>query len=126
MKVTKLEFEGETYHLFYNTEAWLTLQEEFGNEIGKAINPTTKTGRDALCRAVEMLSEQGELTRRHYGYDAGPMLKADELKLLMRPWQVFNIYETALQALAAGYNREIEEESKEVDIVLQQLQKKTK
>lgn len=125
MKVTTLKILGGTYHLFYNSEAMLTLQDEFGSEIVTAFNPTTKDGKKALCRAVEVMAEQGELARRYMGYDQGKFITADTVGLFLTPAITKDIYDTVIRAMLIGVGREVEDKGKEVDLVLQELEKKT-
>ena len=128
MKVTKLDFLGHTYHLFYNSEAMLTLQEKFGQgaELVNAINPTTKDGKRILCEAVMVMAEQGELARRYYGYDHSEIPTVEQFQLFSTPRNVFELFGAAVRAITAGYGHEIEaDDGQEIDLVLQELEKKT-
>jgi len=128
MKVSKLEFMGETYHLFYNSEAMLTLDEKFGKgaKIALAINPSTKEGKQALCDAVSIMAEQGELARRFLGYDKGNLPDAEKLNLFLTPKSAIALFDASVRAIQLGFGQEIkEDENKEVDLVLQELEKKT-
>lgn len=84
-----------------------------------------KASTEILFKAVQILSEQGELTRRRLGYDKGTFLTVNDLWLMTQKLDILNLKFATYQAVTLGYGRESEDDDKEIDLVLQELEKKT-
>lgn len=122
MKKKKFEFKDKTYYLLYNGNAMFKLNEIKGE---KDLMQSLANDFDFICKAAEVLSEQGELMRRYEGFDNGEILKADELELLISPLEIAELRNVICNAILSGIGREINEEE-EVDLSLAKAQKKTK
>lgn len=126
MKVEKITVGGRDYYLAFNGSAKFALDELCG---GKSIvgltQPDTKEANNLLFQAVSILAEQGELVRRYYGYDKDEMLEAESLPLLLTPMDMLTLKTALYCAVSRGYGREIQDTGGEVDLVLQEIQKKT-
>jgi hypothetical protein len=126
MKAEKITVGGRDYYLAFNGSAKFSLDELCGEKsIVELTQPNTKEAQDFLFRAVSILAEQGELVRRRYGYDKGEMLQAEDLPLLLTPVEILELKTALYHAVARGYGREVQDDAKEVDLVLQELEKKT-
>jgi len=126
MKGYKYELNGKEYTLCYTGEAFFDIDNLVGDMgFADAFNPDTKEGFNMLCKAAAILSEQGELVRRYYGYDPGEALDAEELRLTLSPTDKVELYKAVLGAIILGCKREIEDKSKEISLTrLAQLKKK--
>ncbi|MBD5356512.1 MAG: hypothetical protein HDR88_06100 [Bacteroides sp.] len=106
------------------------LDEQFGSVQGlvDAIQSSGRDGVSAACRAAAILAEQGELARRSLGYDAEPIVSADEIMASMSPSDVIALKLAIPAAISLGYGREVKPENDEVDLGLAELnaQKKTR
>ena len=82
MKTIEFEFNGHKYYLCFNSAAMFDCFDKFGGEdITAAIGGTTAQSFINLCWVLQKMSEQGELLRRYFGYDAGETIDANELAL---------------------------------------------
>ena len=124
MKAVKITLAGRTQYLAYTGEAMFQLQEKFGTaaELLGAIGKNTRDGLSVACEAAAILAEQGELARRHLGYDKGPIIVAT-----ITPSEIAALKLAIPAAMELGYGREVVEENDEIDIGLAELnaQKKT-
>ena len=122
MKAVKITLAGRTQYLAYTGEAMFQLQEKFGTaaELLGAIGKNTRDGLSVACEAAAILTEQGELARRHLGYDKGPIIEAATIRATITPSEI-------AAAMELGYGREVVEENDEIDLGLAELnaQKKT-
>ena len=116
-KILKLSNASE-YCLFFNIAAMLELQSEYGEDWTAAI-----AKYDALFRAAEILSRQGELYRRRSGEEPSEMLTAAAIKESCSPADIPLIKSAVMEAVLIGFGREIADES-ETDIGLASLNKK--
>lgn len=116
--MTEIEFKNKKYYLFYNGAAMYALQDidNVFEALGKDF--------DVFCRVLSVLSQQGELMRRHEGYDSGEVLNSDELKITMLPYEVVELRSAAINAVISGLKREVEDEKKERDLSLEKFKKK--
>ena len=87
MKAVKITLAGRTQYLAYTGEAMFQLQEKFGTaaELLGAIGKNTRDGLSVACEAAAILAEQGELARRHLGYDKGPIIEAATIRATITP-----------------------------------------
>ena len=125
MKAVKIDLAGESYYLIFNGAAMFAIEEEFGGA-SKMLDGLgdTSDGYDKLCRAVAILAEQGELTRRYMGYEAGEVLTADTVKTMATPLDVVELKQATVKAVMLGYGRDITDDKAEVDLGLVELQQK--
>lgn len=114
--------------MVFTATAMFEAEEVFGgsNEMLSAISAGGKKGFDALCKAVGILAEQGELVRRHLGYEPRPMVAEEDVRAAALPSDVGDLTERVINAVALGYKRDVENHE-DVDLGLIELeQKKTK
>lgn len=130
MKAVKLTLAGREQHLAFTVEAMFQLEELFGGtkELIDAVTANSREGFQAACRAAAILAEQGELARRHMGYDPTPLLNADDIAATTPPSELHALKLAVTAAIALGFGREIVPEDGEVDLGLAELneQKKTR
>ena len=126
MKAVRITLAGRTQYLAYTGEAMFQLQEKFGTaaELLGAIGKNTRDGLSVACEAAAILAEQGELARRHLGYDKGPIIEAATIRATITPSEIAALKPAAMEL---GYGREVVEENDEIDLGLAELnaQKKT-
>lgn len=129
MKAVKLALAGRERHLALTVEAMFQLEEAFGGtgEMLDAIMKNDREGFQAACRAAAVLAEQGELARRHMGYEPEPLLSAEAIAATMTPEEIPALKLAVSSAVSLGFGREIEPDNDEVDLGLAELreQKKT-
>lgn len=112
------------YRFTYNAMAFFNAQERYPDGLAQEVFKEGKEGLDALCWALEELSTQGDLVRRSLGYDKGEILTAEMARAQLKANDVPKAKLLVLDALKRGMG-EVDEED-EVDLVLMELQKKTK
>ena len=73
------------------------------------------------------MAEQGELARRHLGYDKGPIIEAATIRATITPSEIAALKLAIPAAMELGYGREVVEENDKIDLGLAELnaQKKT-
>lgn len=126
MKAEKINLCGQDYYLCMNAAAMFELDELRGEQtIVDITQADDKASTEILFKAVQILSEQGELTRRRLGYDKGTFLTVNDLWLMTQKLDILNLKFATYQAVTLGYGRESEDDDKEIDLVLQELEKKT-
>ena len=93
MKAVKITLAGRTQYLAYTGEAMFQLQEKFGTaaELLGAIGKNTRDGLSVACEAAAILAEQGELARRHLGYDKGPIIEAATIRATITPSEIASL-----------------------------------
>lgn len=130
MKAIKLTLAGRERYLAFTVEAMFQLEERFGGtqELIEAVSANSREGFLAACQAVAVLAEQGELARRHMGYDSAPMPSAEDIASTTAPSGIPELKMAVTSAIALGFGREIDPENDEVDLGLAELdgQKKTR
>lgn len=127
MKAVKINLAGAERYLAFTGEAMFAIKDEFGgaSELLSAMNADSREGYVATCKAAAILTEQGELARRHMGYTPADIVDADEIAATSSPSEYMTVKAAIPVAIALGYGREIKDEDEEVDLVLVELQKKT-
>ena len=129
MKAVKIDLAGRTRYLAFTVEAMFQIQEVFGGagDLIDALKDNTRDGFSTACEAAAILAQQGELVRRHFGYDPEPILDAGTIAATMAPSEIAALKVAIPAALTLGYGREIESDEDEVDLGLAELntQKKT-
>lgn len=127
MKTVKTVIGDKDFYLLYNAEAFFTLGDEFGDE--NIFDALAKTNRDGFAKTIKIaavLAEQGELARRYYGYDKSEIPTEDYIKFSTSVLDIPELKRDIQDAIILGLKQEIENPQKEVDLVLQELEKKTR
>jgi hypothetical protein len=107
-------------------EAMLDINDLSGEEsLLKLIQPDTRESKKILCQAVAILMEQAELARRHMGYDKGSFLSAEAIGAMASPVDIPMLKIAVADVILQGYGKSTKTPEREVDLVLQELQKKT-
>lgn len=113
----------------FTGEAMFLLQEKYGSAswLLDAIGKNDMDGLSAVCEVAAILAEQGELARRHLGYDKATMVSAEAIRATISPSEIADLKIAITAAMELGYGREVMEENDEVDLGLAELntQKKT-
>lgn len=129
MKAVKIALAGRVRYLAFTVDAMFALDERFGGtqELIDAVSSNSREGFQAACQAAAILAEQGELARRHMGYDCAPMPSAEEIAATTAPSGIAALKTAVASAVSLGFGREIDPDNDEVDIGLAELneQKKT-
>lgn len=128
MKTVKITLAGRECYLAFTGEAMFRIRDEYGGVSAalEAIKPDTREGLAAACKAAALLAEQGELARRHMGYDRGPIVDAEAIEATIQPGEIAALKTAIPAAFTLGFGREVKDENEEVDVVLLELnQKKT-
>lgn len=130
MRAVKIDLAGRTRYLAFTVEAMFQIQEVFGGpgELLDAIRENTREGFEAACKAAAILAEQGELARRHFGYDPEPITDAGTIAATTAPSEIAALKLSIPAAVSLGYGREVESGDSEIDLGLAELneQKKTR
>ena len=127
MKAINVKIGGQDCCLIYNGAAMFEIEDMLnGANLFESIRKMNRESCEILCKAVTILAEQGELTRRALGYDPEEIVTVEKVSLLASPMDL-NLYRRAvMDAVLLGYGREIENED-DVDLGLIELeQKKTR
>lgn len=125
MKAVKITLAGQDYYLTFNGAAMFAFEDAFdgGNGYFEKSSGAGREAFDATCKAVSILAEQGELARRALGYDKGPLLTEERALALATPLDAVMLRRAALEAILAGYGREVES-GEDVDVGLMELEQK--
>lgn len=128
MRTVEFEHNGQVWHLYLNGAVLCEIYDKYGAE-QSALDPIQGNGKDgfnAVCWYLTRLAAQGELLRRWQGHEKGPLPTEAAFRLTLSPLDVMRAKGAITRAVAAGFGREIEDENKEVDLGLLELdQKKT-
>lgn len=129
MKAIQITLAGRECYLAFTGAAMFELREQFGNttELLQAIQTDTKEALATAAKVAAILAEQGELARRHLGYDHGPIVTAEAIMATTPPSGIEALKLAIPAAITLGYGREVGPENGEVDLGLAELnaQKKT-
>lgn len=131
MKALKTKLGEKEIILALTAEAKFQIDELCGeSSIVDATKEDTKEALETTIKATAILVEQAELARRYMGYTPTEIPTEDEIRktvsLAMTAGDVRALKVDLYEAVLLGHNREIESKDKEVDLVLQELEKKTK
>ena len=127
MKLCKIDINGQTFRLCLNGAALFDIYDKFGTKgfVTDPIEGHTRKAFNATCWMFAKLAEQGELVRRWQGLDRGPIAPEQYFRVNLKPLEVSDAKKAIREAIALGFARE-EEEKRERDLFLEELQKKTK
>ena len=111
-----------------NTQAYKQAESELEDAANRQnfvslITQPTQEGFEALCWAVAELATQGELLRRHMGYEPRELLTAEKVRRELAPHQVTQAISFVMAAVIHGIH-EPSDADDEVDEVMEELQKK--
>ena len=75
MKAVKIKLADRECYLAFTGEAMFRIRDEYTStaELLDVIKADTQEGYHTACAVAALLAEQGELARRHFGYDPEPM-----------------------------------------------------
>ena len=124
MKFKKWTFDGKDYYLSYNVMAVHQIYDLGIEDLSAAISDRGAKAFEQVCRAAEIMIQQGELVRRYLGYDPGNVISAETLMLTLGLNHDFALRRTMMEAVLDGLRSETDERQ-EVDLGLLELQKKT-
>lgn len=120
-----MKIGGKEYGLRFSAEALFLAMEKYGSENPvEEIGKPGKEGFDALCWMAAELSRQHELYRRYQGETPEEYLTEQAARAEIMPRDLLRVRSEVVDAIFAGLYRE-EEQEKEVDLGLAELQKKT-
>lgn len=128
MKSIKITLAGRERYLTFTGEAMFRIRDEYKSttELLELMKKDTREGFMTACTAAAILAEQGELARRHFGYDPTPMIDAETIAQTITPSEIAALKLAIPAAFTLGYGREVAPENEEIDVVLLELnQKKT-
>lgn len=124
MRSTPFEFGGRTHYLSFTAEALFTVFDKFGmtdDILGTThVMEPTAEGWKNCCWLAALMAAQGELQRRHLGYDPQPMITMEELRTGFMAADSIELRKVVRAALEQGFEREYSSgnEPGEVDLVL--------
>lgn len=81
----------------------------------------TRESFSNACKAAAILAEQGELARRHMGYEPSPLPSAEDIAATTDPMGLPALKSAVISAVMLGFGREIDPENDEVDVGLAEL-----
>lgn len=118
---------GVKRHLCYSVSVMFDMADKYGN-IQKALEIIQEDGRnsfDAVQWFAVRMANEGELCRREAGFDHLPMVTEKDLSRHMPPIEFADLREAVVDAISAGYRREIDApENEEKDLGLEELNAK--
>lgn len=128
-RTVEIEINGVERTLHYSVEVMFEMTEKY-KSISEALKLMAGDGEKAFETlrwfAVKMAND-GELLRREEGHEKKPLLSEKELTLRIQPLEYGELKDAVVRAITLGYRRDMEEEDKEIDLGLQELnEKKTK
>lgn len=116
---------GEERPLNYSVEIMFKVNEKYGG-INKALSiiesDTPESVQAVRWFAAEMAND-GELCRREAGFEHKKMLAIDDISMRMRPIDYALLKNSVVNAIVAGYRREVDS-AEEMDIGLAELNEK--
>lgn len=112
------------YTFRYSAAAHLAASEKYPDGLVSELAKNTTAGFEALCWAMVELSTQGELMRRHMGHESRELLTVDKIQMELMPYQLPEAKKVIMEAVIKGIQAP-KDDGAEVDVVLQELQKKT-
>ena len=124
MKFTKWTFDGKDYYLSYNVMAVHQIYDLGIEDLSAVMSGRGSKSFEQVCRAAEIMIQQGELVRHYLGYDPGNVITAETLMLSLGIKDDMALRSAMMSALLDGLKSETDERQ-EVDLGLLELQKKT-
>lgn len=127
LKTVEFELNGRTLHLLMNANALFACWDKFGDgdDLMERIAGTNSESWDNTVWMLVKLSQQGEAWRRYMGEEPIKVLTAEEAQRTMLPSDALRARAAIRTAYALCFQREQEQEEQEVDLFLEEYQKKT-
>ena len=127
MKHIDFEFNGTTYALSFTAEALFTVYDKFGYSSDilastKALEPTVE-GWKNCCWLAALMASQGELQRRHLGYEPQKMVTMEELRTGFMAADSLRLREAVRDALVQGFQRDVPDPEADEDVNLVLLER---
>lgn len=118
---------GVERQLCYSVSVMFDMADKYGN-IQKALDIIQESNQEAFDAvrwfAVKMANE-AELCRREAGYDYLPMITEKDVSKYMSPIEFADLREAVVNAISAGYRREVDGNgNEERDLGLEELNAK--
>lgn len=124
------EFDGQIRPLSCTARAVFEIYDAYGyttDIIGDLhLAEPTDEGWYNLCWIYALFAREGELQRRLMGEDPRPMLTMEDVRLRAMPTEASDIRQAVADALTQGFTRATAKEDEEVDLVLQDIESRTK
>ena len=111
--------------LLYNAAAHFSSLEKYPDGLVPELLKKDKSSFDALCWALAEMARQGELYRRYIGETPKEYPTEETFAIGLRPNQITAAYELCMAEIAKGLAKP-DEENEEIDLVLMEIQKKTR
>lgn len=127
MKLVEFTLQEQTYHLLLTGAALFDAYDRFGDagDLLERVGGTTRESFNDTVWMLVKLCQQGEAYRRHMGEEKLPMLTVEAAMRTMLPPDVVRARAAIRSAFAVGFGRTEENEERDVDLGLIELQKKT-
>jgi len=125
-KALIVEYEGKEYSFLFNGAAMFTIEERFGiKDLAEKFSLPGKEGLEVLEVVCNELSLQGSLGRVYVGLPASDVFEVHlQITPLLTPAKHVQLKTVCVDAMNLGYGREVHEDDEEIDLGLQELQKK--
>ena len=122
MKHIDFEFNGCTYALSFTAEALFTVYDKFGYtsdilDTTKALEPSVE-GWKNCCWLAALMASQGELQRRHQGYDPQRMVTMEELRTGFMAADSIRLRQAVRDALEQGFKRDVPDSDTDAEVNL--------
>lgn len=126
-KYMEADFCGRKLYLAYTVSAMFDINDllEENQELVDVLSATERENLGQFCCIIKVLADYGENIRKVEGITSKePSITKEQLLTYMSPVEYLNLKKAAMNAVMAGYGREIVDEEKEIDLGLVELQKK--
>lgn len=127
MKTLEFEWNGQMLHLCLNGAALFDIYEKYGTK-GSITDPISGNGKksfQATCWMLAKLAEQGNLVRIWQGHERVKVPTEQQLAALLSPVDVLAAKDAIRVAIELGFRMEADDGEREIDIGLQEIEKKT-
>ena len=127
-RYTEVDFCGRKLYLAYTAAAMFDINDllEEKQELIEVLSSAEKVNLKQFCSIVKVLSDYGENIRRVEGTsEKEKLITSEQIMAYMGPVEYLALKKAAMNAVIAGYGREIVDEEREIDLGLVELQKKT-
>lgn len=127
-RMVTADIGGKTVYLNYSVSVMFDMVDKYGS-IQTALETIAKdntAGLEAVQWFAVQMANDGELCRRELGYDKGEMLTNADISSHMHPLEYGELKAAVVQAITAGYRREVTPENDEIDLGLAELNAKKK
>jgi len=129
MKATIVKIGGTEYYLAFTGTVMFEIREKYGGaeELLEQFKGDSRESFNIICETIALLAEQGEMTRRHLGYDHNKIITAEVIQNLVQPSDIPVFINSIIRAIELGFGREINPEDEgDIDLVLAEIEKKTR